>query len=553
VRPGRSPRVRIVSPTAVTRGAAGETVQLRVEVSDPDQPADELFVRWSVVQVHDDHVHPDVFVAADAEAAFVVPEHGGAGEHVYYRVRADVLDREGLTATAETALFLPGDVGEADLSLRGAPIASGLAPGSAPLGVLTDGVMPGPSGRPETSARLVADENRTVWVGMAFPGAHRFSRVTVQEGDASLAGGGFEAAPRVEVRRDGVWRAASGLESAPAYRADDGHPFDTYELSFSPLEGDAVRVVGRASPEGGSVPVAELRVWAVGETAAGPVGAPWVSGDLGGPPASGAARQEVDALTVTGGGQTWGAADAFHYVRQPLVGDGSILARVDAVSASPDWAKAGLMLRLSEAPEAPQLSLAVSNLGVHVQGRPEAGGPTLSLADALGIAPPVWLRLDRVGGTVTALYSTTGADWTVLGVLETGVQASALAGLFASADDAAGAGALVTARFDRVLFDGVPVSELVTETESGLRPSVLSAGTAYPNPAAARVRLPVHAPRGATLRLVDLLGRTLRRQEVDAATAHVDVDLAGLPAGAYLLRLDDGSGAAVSRPLVVAR
>ena len=61
----------------------------------------------------------------------------------------------------------------------------------------------------------------------------------------------------------------------------------------------------------------------------------------------------------------------------------------------------------------------------------------------------------------------------------------------------------------------------------------------FPNPAygAATLRLPVGAPR-LPLTLADALGRVVRRYPAPA-TAEADLDLRGLPAGAYVLRCGD--------------
>jgi hypothetical protein len=48
---------------------------------------------------------------------------------------------------------------------------------------------------------------------------------------------------------------------------------------------------------------------------------------------------------VTGAGwDIWGSTDEFHYVHQPLNGDGRITARLTSQDDTNPWAKAGVMV-----------------------------------------------------------------------------------------------------------------------------------------------------------------------------------------------------------------
>ena len=55
---------------------------------------------------------------------------------------------------------------------------------------------------------------------------------------------------------------------------------------------------------------------------------------------------------ISGGGDIWGTADGMYFVPQPLTGDGSIVARVTGVQNTNAWARAGVMVRASLAPDA---------------------------------------------------------------------------------------------------------------------------------------------------------------------------------------------------------
>jgi len=417
VRAGGLPTVEIVSPTRDLRVAPGETVQLEALVSDPDQAASSLSVRWTITQVHENHIHPDVFVGAGRTTQFSAAEHGDDGELYYYRVRVAVRDATGLETIDERPLFLAGSEGESDVTTRGTPFALGTSINGYPIGLIRDGDMPDPGtvayNRQYDSFAGVGNGLTEDGVGYTYDEPLRFTRVTFQEGMHYGDGGWFETL-RVQVRSNGTWRDVVGTESAPEYRATDGQSFDTYELSFAPSEGDAIRLVGRPGGSAAFISVGEMRAWAVDAGAGGgvlPDG--WVASDVGLVPVFGSALSpEPDAFTVTGSGDIWGETDAFHIVSRQLDGDGVLTARMTALSNSPDWAKAGLVVRSGLEPGAPYVGVFLSNLGVHHHSRSVLGGATDGPVDLWGQAEPVWLRVERIGTTVTTFISDDGVSWT---------------------------------------------------------------------------------------------------------------------------------------------
>ena len=443
VRAGGPPTIEIASPSVDSRPEVGGRVELRARVSDPDQAPGTLSIRWEVDQVHDAHVHPDVFVGSGAVTSFSPPEHGAPGERVYYRVRALVRDASGLEAEASRALFLAGDAGEQDVATGARPLA--LVPrslgGGDNLPAIVDGVFParGSVNYPAQYDSYTDPEGgrEEDWVGLDLGAERVLTRVTFQEGMHNDNGGWWETL-RVQVRRGGLWRDVLGLESHPAYRASDTVPFDTYELSFLPITGDAVRLIGRPGGRSTYVSVGELRAWAVdGEATGGGVPAPWVSQTVGAA-APGRATAAAGAWSVEGGGEVWGAADGFQFVHRPLAAEGTLTAHVTTLSSAPDWAKAGLLIRAGLAPEAPYVGVVVSNLGVHLQGRLAAGEGSVGPVDLWGRRTPVWLRLARSGASVTALVSDDGLTWAEVGTLDVPALADApeaAAGLAVSAAD----------------------------------------------------------------------------------------------------------------------
>lgn len=148
-----------------------------------------------------------------------------------------------------------------------------------------------------------------------------------------------------------------------------------------------------------------------------PCPAPWSCQDIGSPALSGA--QYFDPSTASwivqaAGTDITGASDQFRFVSQPMTGDGSVTAYIATQSDSSSNAKAGVMLRASTDPGAPNYAILVSpGAGIKVQKRSAQGASTAKLANPAGTAP-IWLRITRAGNTFTAYTSSDGVTWTLV-------------------------------------------------------------------------------------------------------------------------------------------
>jgi hypothetical protein len=72
----------------------------------------------------------------------------------------------------------------------------------------------------------------------------------------------------------------------------------------------------------------------------------WSDGDVGAPGVAGNASYANNVFTVNGAGtQIYGTADAFHFVYQPLLGDGTIVARLVNLQGGSGYVSAGVMIR----------------------------------------------------------------------------------------------------------------------------------------------------------------------------------------------------------------
>jgi hypothetical protein len=151
----------------------------------------------------------------------------------------------------------------------------------------------------------------------------------------------------------------------------------------------------------------------------------WVRGNAAGV----APVTEVgSAMSVTGeGADIWGAADQFTFVYKSLNGDGSLLARVVSIgTGSSTWAKGGVMVRASlEAGSASaQMCLTGGDgNGAAFQNRAAtdldmgANDSTSNATAATAIAPPYWVKIERMGDTLSGYISPDGNTntWTQVG------------------------------------------------------------------------------------------------------------------------------------------
>ncbi|MHC4519461.1 MAG: LamG-like jellyroll fold domain-containing protein, partial [Planctomycetota bacterium] len=119
------------------------------------------------------------------------------------------------------------------------------------------------------------------------------------------------------------------------------------------------------------------------------------------------------------GTDIWDSADEFRYAHKNLTGDGSMIARVDALDGSPSgWAKAGVMIRQSTAGGSTHSFMCMTGgdgNGASWQGRPTENAASVNSDATSPVAPPYWVRIDRAGDSLTGFISPDGDTWTQLG------------------------------------------------------------------------------------------------------------------------------------------
>jgi glucose/arabinose dehydrogenase len=234
---------------------------------------------------------------------------------------------------------------------------------------------------------------------------------------------------------------------------------------------------------------------------------PWLSTDVGAPITAGTADYSAadQSFYLDGAGaDVLGANDQFHYVYQPLNGDGTIIARIRYQTNSSSWAKAGVMIKQSATAGAAFVDALVSP--DVSQNTPNINGVGCTPNGCLSPLPPVipamghgvrmqytgsnsatpktypagftepdkWLQLQRVGNTFTSWLSADGVTWTKIGSATVTMSGPVTIGLF---DTSHNIGEPSTAAFDHVQVTGATPPPPPGPPSITLAPTAQSAST----------------------------------------------------------------------------
>jgi uncharacterized membrane protein/uncharacterized protein YdeI (BOF family) len=194
--------------------------------------------------------------------------------------------------------------------------------------------------------------------------------------------------------------------------------------------------------------------------------------DIGAPALAGSGSLSGGTWTVKGSGaDIWGTSDQFHFDYWTLPGDGTITARVVSVTNTSFYAKAGVMMRQSlNANSAYAFAAALPSTSVY-QYRMAAGAPAAS-SGYYAAAYPVWVRLVRANGNLTAYTSADGAIWQKMGnTVSVGLTGAVYAGLAVTSQDNT---KLNTAVFDNVSITGPDTTSATADFLMGFAPAALT-------------------------------------------------------------------------------
>lgn len=182
------------------------------------------------------------------------------------------------------------------------------------------------------------------------------------------------------------------------------------------------------------------------------------SADIGAVAATGSYSESAGTCTVAGSGaDIWNTVDEFRYAWFPVTSSANctVTARVTSQTNTAAWAKAGVMIRESNAAGARHaMTVATPGNGRAYQYRGTTNGTSTAVTNVSTLLRPLWLRLQRSGDVFTSAESPDGSTWSTVGPPKTMALApGVLAGLAVSARNDS---LVATATFDNVSLTGSP-------------------------------------------------------------------------------------------------
>jgi glucose/arabinose dehydrogenase len=131
--------------------------------------------------------------------------------------------------------------------------------------VMRDGVYP-PVGSGDSATQYDTFHNgqqgNLDYIGLDFLTRRTFTRIMFQEGIHFADGGWFDNLAVEVLDTTGGYVPVQNLVVTPAYAGNDGVNFNTYELTFTPVAGRRIRIVGNPGGSANFVSVGEFRVFA---------------------------------------------------------------------------------------------------------------------------------------------------------------------------------------------------------------------------------------------------------------------------------------------------
>ncbi|PYT98585.1 MAG: hypothetical protein DMG38_15230 [Acidobacteria bacterium] len=149
---------------------------------------------------------------------------------------------------------------------------------------------------------------------------------------------------------------------------------------------------------------------------------------------AGYANGEFTIQTASNGVSSYSAQDAFHFVYQPLSGDGAIVARVVNLPTL----QARVMIRETMDPSAKTVFVVETAKNVLAYYRTLSGATPSYFTSSLSyFSSPYWVKVQRNGSGFTVFYSPDGFDWTPFGsLLDISMAQNVYVGLAASGGSA---------------------------------------------------------------------------------------------------------------------
>jgi RHS repeat-associated protein len=228
-----------------------------------------------------------------------------------------------------------------------------------------------------------------------------------------------------------------------------------------------------------------------------PLPSGWLDMDIGLVGARGSATFANGTFTVNASGLDnidQSRTDSFHFVYQPLSGDGTIVARVVGAQPGTVSAQAGVVIR--EALDAGSAGAFAGAFDIYQNGgqndgyfvfldRPTEDGTTTSQSNSpgVGIPLPYWFKIVRSGSTIASYQSPDGQNWDQIGSSQ-GILMPQIVYIGLGASGGTGSNSsLSTVTFDSVSFSSdtnpAPVISGLSATSGPVGTQVVISGSGF--------------------------------------------------------------------------
>ena len=188
----------------------------------------------------------------------------------------------------------------------------------------------------------------------------------------------------------------------------------------------------------------------------------------GNPPyVGGFAENPSGTYTITSTGtDIWSGYDEFHFAFKQVNDAAKIIAKVESIENTNEFAKAGVMIRDTLDADSKYIGVFITpENGVRFQYRNAVGGVT-EREFVEGITAPQWVRLERTtGGLIRAYYSADGNNWERFGLLQVSMTMPVYAGLAVTSHDIT---LTCEAVFSNVSFPDTTVDEQWIDQDIGM-------------------------------------------------------------------------------------
>jgi glucose/arabinose dehydrogenase/regulation of enolase protein 1 (concanavalin A-like superfamily) len=241
-------------------------------------------------------------------------------------------------------------------------------------------------------------------------------------------------------------------------------------------------LVAKAYDAAGNIGTSTSVSVTVNNAVSNPLPSPWVDSDIGSTGVAGSASYLNGTFSIKGAGaDIGGSVDGFHFVYQPLNGDGQITARIATMQNNNTAAKAGLMIRDNLNANSMNVSLLAQPTaggGLVFENRTSDGANSTTNQAVPSIVSPYWLRLQRQGNTILMYWSSDGVNWSDISTTTLSLGINSYVGFAVSSHDIT---TLNTTTFDNVDFisggNTPPLIDIVYPSHTGIYSGALTVTT----------------------------------------------------------------------------